>query len=91
MALAGGGAIVERLESVDEKERTYSYAILQGPLPVANYVATLKVREAEEGEGCEVEWSSEFSPAGAPETDVIHTIEGIYQAGLDSLKKMFGG
>ncbi len=91
LELAGGGRIVERLENVDDKERAYSYSILQGPLPVANYTATLRVREDEEGGSCTVEWSSEFEPAGASEADALKVIEGIYQAGFDSLKKMYGG
>ncbi len=37
-----------------------------------------------------VKWSGEFTPSGASESDAIAVIEGIYQAGLDNLKKMFG-
>lgn len=91
LSLVGGGTIVERRLSSDDKERVYSYAILEGPLPVANYVATLHVREDEEGKGCTVEWSSEFAPSGAPEADAVEVIRNVYQAGFDSLKKMFGG
>ena len=86
--LAGGGEIVERLEVVDDKERTYSYAIVSGPLPVADYTATIKVREA--GMGCSVEWSSDFTASGAPESDATAAIRGIYKAGFENLKKMFG-
>ena len=86
--LAGGGEIVERLESADEKERTYTYSILSGPLPVSNYTASIKVRES--GIGCSVEWSSEFIPSGAPESDATAAIRGIYQAGFENLQKMFG-
>ena len=52
LSLAGGGAIVEKLVSSDHKERTYSYAILSGPLPVANYEASIRVRESDSGIGC---------------------------------------
>jgi hypothetical protein len=38
-----------------------------------------------------LEWSSSFLPAGVPETEAVKVIEGIYQAGFDNLKKMFGG
>lgn len=89
LSLAGGGTIVERLESVDDKERVYSYAIESGPLPVAGYKSTIRVHE-EDGKAM-VEWSSEFTPAGASENDAVTAIQGVYQAGLDNLKKMFGG
>ena len=32
LTLHGGGSIVERLEGKDDKKRTYSYSILEGPL-----------------------------------------------------------
>lgn len=50
--LLGGGTLVERLEKLDDSEHLYSYEILESPLPVADYHATLRVRE-EEG-GCTV-------------------------------------
>ena len=89
LSLVGGGSIEEKLEQIDDSERHYTYSIVSGPLPVSNYVATLKVREG--GKGCEVEWSSEFEAEGAPESDAVAAISGIYEAGFENLKKMFGG
>lgn len=89
LSLVGGGSIEEKLEQVDDKERRYTYTILSGPLPVSNYTATLKVRDS--GQGCSVEWSSEFEAKGAPESDAVAAISGIYEAGFENLKKMFGG
>ena len=91
LSLAGGGQIVERLESRDHDERVYSYSIMNSPLPVANYTATIRVREDEGGKNSVVEWSSEFNPAGAPESDAIQAIQGVYEAGFANLRKMFGG
>ena len=90
LSLAGGGTVVERLVSRDDGERVYSYTILDSPLPVANYNATLRVRDQEDGT-CTVDWSTEFDPAGAPEADAVKVMEGVFQAGLDSLKKIYGG
>ena len=87
--LAGGGTIVEKLEHVDDKERLYTYSIISGPLPVANYEATLRVRD--DGAGCSVEWSSEFEPSGAPEGDATAVIRQVYEAGFENLKRTFGG
>ena len=89
LSLTGGGKIVEKLESRDEGERVYSYSIVDSPLPVSNYTATIRIRE--EGGKSVVEWSSEFDPAGASEGDSIKAIQGIYQAGFDNLRKLFGG
>ncbi len=91
LSLVGGGTIEEKLEQIDDKERRYTYSIVSGPLPVANYTATLRVREAQDGEGCTVEWTSEFEAKGAPEGDAVAAISGIYEAGFENLKKIFGG
>ncbi len=90
LGLAGGGEIVERLEQLDDSGRSYSYSIVSSPLPLANYNATIRVSEDADGNAT-VEWSGEFDPAGASETDAMKVVEGIYQAGFDNLKKMFGG
>ncbi len=87
--LAGGGTITERLEQLDDDGKHYSYAILSSPLPVADYHSTIRLQD--DGDGCKVVWESEFQPAGAPEGDAIDVIRGIYQAGFDNLKKMYGG
>ena len=87
--LAGGGTITERLEQLDDDGKHYSYAILSSPLPVADYKGTIRLQD--DGDGCKVVWESEFQPAGAPEGDAVDVIRGIYQAGFDNLKKMYGG
>ncbi|MEM7222801.1 MAG: SRPBCC family protein [Pseudomonadota bacterium] len=88
--LVGGGEIVERLEQLDEEGKKYNYSILSSPLPVANYNSTISVKESDDG-SCKVQWESEFNPSGAPENDAVKAIQGVYQAGFDNLKKMFGG
>jgi uncharacterized protein YndB with AHSA1/START domain len=91
LTLAGGGTIIERLEHIDNNERVYSYAIIDSPLPVSDYVSTIRVRDEGDGNVSVVEWSSEFKPSGATEADAMETIQGIYQTGFDNLKKFFGG
>jgi hypothetical protein len=91
LQIAGGATLVERLEKFSENDHSYSYSIEQGPLPVAQYTSTIRLRQEPGKPGCVVEWSSEFKPQGAPETDAVAAIQGIYQAGFDNLKKMFGG
>ncbi len=88
LSLAGGGTILERLDK--EANGSYTYSILESPLPVKNYTATISVRPAAGG-GSTVEWSSEFDTDGTPESDAAEAIQGIYQAGIDNLRKMFGG
>ena len=90
LTLHGGGSIVERLDGKDDKNRTYTYSILEGPLPVSGYEATLRVEESKDGKSCKVEWASSFEPAGASEPEAVKVIRGIYEAGFENLRKMFG-
>jgi len=90
LSLLGGGEIVERLEQIEQGDRLYRYSIVSGPLPVANYTATLRVKDDGKGKAI-VEWSSEFDPAGATETDATAAVQDIYRMGFENLRKMFGG
>jgi hypothetical protein len=89
LTLVGGGTIVEKLVERDDVARSYTYSIEESPLPLRNYLATLRVHEREGGST--VEWSSVFEVAGGPEDDATKTVRGIYQSGFDSLEGRFGG
>ena len=89
LTLVGGGSLNEKLEEISPSERIYRYSIISGPLPVANYEAVIHVRDNGDGTST-VEWSSEFDASGASENDAVAAIQGVYQAGLDNIRKMFG-
>ncbi|MCE2491848.1 MAG: SRPBCC family protein [Alphaproteobacteria bacterium] len=84
-----GAVVYERLDSIDDGARTYSYSITDSPLPLSGYQATISVAEGDGGSSM-IHWSSEFDPVGAPEAEVVAVVEGIYQAGFDALKERFG-
>ena len=89
LGLAGGGEIVERLTAHDDDARSYSYSIVEAPLPVANYSSTLAVRDVGDGT-CVVEWTGDFDAAGVGDGEADEVVAGVYQAGLDSLGAIFG-
>jgi len=90
LALHGGGTVIERSESHDDKSRTYSYTIICGALPAPGYEARLHVRESADGLSCTVEWSSEFETAAGPESEAVKVIRGVYETGFDNLRRLFG-
>jgi hypothetical protein len=85
LTLGDGAQLLEKLISHDDSARTYTYSILESPLPFSDYVSTVKVSQSDDG--CTVDWSSEFTPGG-PEDEVCGAVQGIYQAGLDNLKSL---
>ncbi|MFT4561955.1 MAG: hypothetical protein ACI9BW_001698 [Gammaproteobacteria bacterium] len=90
IGLNGGGEVIERLESHDDGARVFSYRIInESPLPVADYLSTVKVSDAGSGSTI-VEWSSTFEAAGAPEADVVKLIEGVYKGGVQRVRDKLG-
>jgi carbon monoxide dehydrogenase subunit G len=89
LTLSGGGVIEETLETEDETRRTYTYALKAGPLPVANYRATVAVKEDGAGAAA-VEWSGDFEARGTSEDEASAIIREIYRGGLENLKRIFG-
>lgn len=88
LTLPDGSTVTETLKDHDDRARSYTYEITQSALPVSGYVATIKVTPDKKG-GCTVVWSSEFE-ANEPESDVVKSMEQLYQTGFDNLRRMFG-
>lgn len=88
LTLGNGATITEKLVSNNNASRTYTYAITESPLPVADYVSTITVSEAEGGKATVI-WSSSFDANGASDEEAENTISGIYDAGLNNLNKHF--
>jgi Polyketide cyclase / dehydrase and lipid transport len=80
-----GGVIIERLESLDNSGRTFSYVIdSAGPLPVKNYRSTMQVG-AVLGGGSLVTWTATFDAVGVDDATAIDTIRGLLKAALKAL------
>ena len=83
LSLKGGGTIVEALESWDDAKHSYSYTILSGPLPVANYHSTISV--SADPKGSALKWMGTFDAKGVPDADAKKTFDGIYETGVKVL------
>lgn len=83
-----GGWALETLDEFSWSEKSYTYSVVGGVFPLANYTATLKVTSA--GSGSEVNWSSSFDAVGMPDEDVRKLIIDAYQAGFESVGKLVG-
>ena len=85
ITLGDGALLLEKLE--ESGERWYRYSLVEGPLPVENYLATLTCFDREEG-GCRVFWSASFDSEDPSADDII---AGIFMTGMEALQKRFGG
>ena len=88
LALTNNETIVEKLESYDENSMNLQYRILESPLPIENYIASISVKNIDDNM-TEVIWSSTFKAVEVGENEVKQIISGIYMAGLNSLNSLF--
>ncbi len=95
LTLKGGGTIKEKLLAFDAAGRSFKYAILEGVLPVSDYTSTIAVKSAGKNQSS-VTWTGHFkrknvgdNPADNENDKTARdTIGGVYQGGLDNLKKI---
>lgn len=80
-----GGTLVERRVQYSDEGMSYSYEIVESPLPVEDYEATLAVMDGPEGSM--ITWSGEFDAKGTSDATALETIDDIYSAGLAALKE----
>lgn len=85
LTLGDGGKIKERL--TEKGDTSYSYEIIESPLPVKNYKATLMVGEDDEPERIEIVWKSEFDANGVSDDEAKKIIVGIFEDGVKGIKK----
>ena len=85
LTTAEGAVLVEQLEGRDDAARSYSYTIISGPLPVANYHSTISVKPTDSGSS--IVWTGKYDAKGASDADAKNVIDGIYKAGADNLAK----
>ena len=89
--LRDGGFIRERLLALSDYDFSCSYAILESPMGVENYVATLKLTPITDGDRTFAEWSAEFDCAPEREAELVALIgTGVFQGGFDALKSRVG-
>ncbi|GAB5377497.1 MAG: SRPBCC family protein [Acuticoccus sp.] len=88
--LQNGERIREKLLGLSDFDMFCTYAILESPMPLTDYVATLRVTPITDGERSFVEWSADFACAPEVEDDLVAGIgSDVFQGGFDALKRHF--
>lgn len=86
LTLKDGGVIKEKL--LAKTDRSYKYAIVASPLPVKNYEAQFSLTPDDDDEDeINLVWAATYDAAdGKDAKDARGVIDGIFKAGIDSLK-----
>jgi hypothetical protein len=90
--LQNGDTIREQLLGLSDYDLFCTYAILESPMPLTDYVATLKLTPVTDGDRCFVEWTAEFNCDPDKEQELVSSVgQNVFQGGFDALKRHFGG
>ena len=86
LTLKDGGTIKEKL--TDKDDLSYSYEIVESPLPVKNYKAKFWVEPDDEPERTAIYWEAEFDANGASDDEATKKVLDILVAGMKGIKKI---
>lgn len=83
----GGETIREQLLALSDVEHFVTYSILDAPLPVSNYVATVRLRPITTSGKTFAEWQSKFDTQPGEADSVCALVQSIYEDGFASIVK----
>lgn len=87
--LADGSELREQLLSLSDRDRSFSYCILEAPIPLMGYVAHVRLKPVTDGNRTFWEWRSTFHPP-AREREALERLvrEQIYRAGFQAIRRL---
>lgn len=86
--LQNGDRLREKLLGLSDYDYFCTYAILETPKPLENYIATLRLTPITDGDRTFAEWSAEFDCAPEVAEDLVNGIgTNVFQAGFNALKR----
>ncbi|MAY88190.1 MAG: MxaD family protein [Pseudooceanicola sp.] len=90
--LKDGGRIREQLLALSDYDMSCTYAILESPMGVENYVAKLTLTPVTDGHVTFAQWQADFDCAPNREAALVEQIgKGVFQAAFSALGASFGG
>lgn len=96
LTLKGGGTILEKQTINADEEMKLEYRIVEGVLPVSGYRAIMQVKAGPGADESTLTWTGRFynkankvdAPAGEDNATAVKAVEGVYDSGLENLKKV---
>ena len=90
--LQNGDQLREQLLGLSDYDMFCTYSILESPMALSDYVATLRLTPITDGNRTFAEWTAEFECAPENEQELVQNIgHNVFQGGFDSLKRHFRG
>jgi hypothetical protein len=88
--LKDGGRIRERLLALSDYDLSCTYTILESPMGVSDYIATLALTPVTDGNATFASWQAEFDCPPEREAALVQQIgQGVFQTAFTALKQRF--
>ena len=85
--LKSGGFLREQMIALSDRDCSLTYCLLEAPLRLDGYVATMRLRRVTDGERTYVQWQSRFDAPSEQASELERLVgETIYEAGLAALR-----
>ena len=86
--LKDGSELREQLLALSDLEQTFSYCLLDTPIPMFNYVAHVRLLPVTDGDRTFWHWESRFTARSEDAQRLTEMVaEQIYQAGFDAIRR----
>ena len=86
--LNDGAELREQLLALSDLEQSFSYCLLDTPIPMFNYVAHVRLLPVTDGDRTFWHWESRFTTRPGDEQRLTQMVgEEIYQAGFEAIRK----
>lgn len=86
-----GGLVRERLLALSDYDYSCTYSILESPMGVSSYIATIRLVPVTDGNRTFCEWTAEFDCAPDRVKELHDYIaQGVFQAGFAALNRQLG-
>jgi hypothetical protein len=90
--LRNGTELRERLLTLSDLEQSFSYCLLETPIPLFNYVAHVRLTPVTDGNRTFWEWRCSFSTRKGDEAEMSRLVgEDIYDAGFSAVRARVAG
>jgi len=86
--LSDGGKLRELLVGLSDERREFSYRILDSPLPVEDYVASVRFSPVTTTGATFGEWIVDFRVPPEKEQTTVDTVRGVFENGFADIAKL---
>ncbi len=89
--LQDGSELREQLLALSDLDMTFTYCLLDTPIPLLNYVAHVRLLPVTDGDWTFWHWTSRFDTPAGREAELERQVgENIYEAGFEAVRSHLG-